>query len=292
MESPVVKVENGRDADVLFSDEKLQVFERVCVVIHHLHLEYMDWWKHTIRSQHLVHFPSPSTGLNLLHTSAYHGRIEAVQFLLDEGADIDSTDLLGHTALWLASFKGNIDVVNELLRRGASIHKISLLCSKDCLQIASEKGHMEVAAALLLASKKDQVQQAPRTVRIDRELIKQQIDEVTRMGNTKRKVEGPPMGTRPGKRERTAHCRDEDPFSIQIHSQCVQYAPMDDPLSAQGSFEAQPVPLYSIQHSIPIPQADTTQQHEEELEDEQHTHHYGDFTVHEVIWDPYELPPA
>jgi len=48
-----------------------------------------------------------------------------VRYLLDEGADVNSRDELGDTALIEAAYSGNTEVVKELLLRGADINLIS-----------------------------------------------------------------------------------------------------------------------------------------------------------------------
>jgi ankyrin repeat protein len=60
-----------------------------------------------------------------LFLAAGQGNIEVVRYLLDEGADINAREKLGHTALAEAAYYGHIDVVNELLLRGADINTIS-----------------------------------------------------------------------------------------------------------------------------------------------------------------------
>lgn len=56
-----------------------------------------------------------ATGMSLLHVAASHGQMGAVRVLLSRGADINSQDDEGKTALHLCSFLGHIHVMRELL---------------------------------------------------------------------------------------------------------------------------------------------------------------------------------
>jgi hypothetical protein len=60
-----------------------------------------------------------------LFLAAGEGKLEVVRYLLDEGADANAREELGHTALAEAAYYGHVDVVKELLLRGADINAVS-----------------------------------------------------------------------------------------------------------------------------------------------------------------------
>ncbi|KAI4257361.1 MAG: hypothetical protein L6R42_005724 [Xanthoria sp. 1 TBL-2021] len=73
-----------------------------------------------------------------------NGQTKATEILLDHGADLDSTNQRGRTALHIASMEGHLDLVNLLLARGISIDardsddETPLLCAawssrEDCI---------------------------------------------------------------------------------------------------------------------------------------------------------------
>lgn len=58
-------------------------------------------------------------GREPLHESARRGHLEAVQVLLQRGADVDRVDGMGRTALMDAAWEGHPEVVKVLLEAGA-----------------------------------------------------------------------------------------------------------------------------------------------------------------------------
>ena len=57
--------------------------------------------------------------------AAREGRVNAVRYLLDQGADINARDVSGNTALGEAAYYAQIPVIKELLARGANINAMS-----------------------------------------------------------------------------------------------------------------------------------------------------------------------
>jgi hypothetical protein len=83
-----------------------------------------------VRSMRLLHM----AGVNVdsrgncctpLFLAAGEGRLDAVRYLLDQGADVKARDERGRTALTEAAFYGNGAVVKELILRGADVNAIS-----------------------------------------------------------------------------------------------------------------------------------------------------------------------
>jgi ankyrin repeat protein len=57
--------------------------------------------------------------------AARAGRLNAVRYLLDHGADLNARDAAGNTALAEATYYGQVPVMKELLSRGANINTLS-----------------------------------------------------------------------------------------------------------------------------------------------------------------------
>src|SRR3954466_13500977 len=72
-----------------------------------------------------------------LGLAAGEGRLTAVQYLLDQGADVNGRETDGNTALIEATFFGHAPVVKELLVRGAEVNAVS--ASGTALDIAIGK---------------------------------------------------------------------------------------------------------------------------------------------------------
>src|SRR5260370_12459803 len=77
----------------------------------------------------LLHFAganvnSRSSGSMPLSLAAAEGRINALRYLLDEGADVNAREKLGDTALTEAVFYGQNTTAKELLLHGADVNAI------------------------------------------------------------------------------------------------------------------------------------------------------------------------
>jgi ankyrin repeat protein len=57
--------------------------------------------------------------------AAGEGRLDAVRYLLDQGADVNARDERGRSALTEAAFNGNPSVIKELILRGAELNALS-----------------------------------------------------------------------------------------------------------------------------------------------------------------------
>ena len=57
-----------------------------------------------------------------LMLAAREGRVNAVRYLLDHGADVNAYDVSGNTALAEATYYSQVPVIKELLARGANIN--------------------------------------------------------------------------------------------------------------------------------------------------------------------------
>jgi len=57
--------------------------------------------------------------------AAREGRVNAVRYLLDQGADVNARDNSGHNALGEATYFAQVPVIKELLARGANINTLT-----------------------------------------------------------------------------------------------------------------------------------------------------------------------
>ena len=69
---------------------------------------------------------SRSVGGTPLFLAAGEGRLNAVRYLLDEGADVNLPGPDGNTALSEATFYGHQPIIKELLVRGADVNVVSI----------------------------------------------------------------------------------------------------------------------------------------------------------------------
>ena len=66
----------------------------------------------------------PATGSTPLGDAAFHGNLEIVKLLIDQGADVNATNRDGNTPLIVAAFMCRTEIVQYLLKNGASLtHK-------------------------------------------------------------------------------------------------------------------------------------------------------------------------
>jgi uncharacterized protein len=81
-----------------------------------------------------------------LFLAAGEGKLDAVRYLLDAGANVNAGDKQGHTALAEAAYYGHVDVVKELLLHGADINALS--GDGTALDIAVSRKNTEAADLL------------------------------------------------------------------------------------------------------------------------------------------------
>lgn len=76
------------------------------------------------------------------------GRLDIVEFLIDNGADVNATNLFNNNTLMIAAYKGHHLVVKTLLQNGSRAND-QALCGATALHYAAESGHLDVVVALL-----------------------------------------------------------------------------------------------------------------------------------------------
>jgi len=57
--------------------------------------------------------------------AAGEGRVNAVRYLLDQGADVNARDNAGNTALGEATYYAQVAVIKELIARGANVNALT-----------------------------------------------------------------------------------------------------------------------------------------------------------------------
>jgi uncharacterized protein len=83
------------------------------------------------------------TGVTTVMLAAYHGQLATTNVLLTKEADIEAKDRYG-TALIRASKGGHEAVVRLLVKRGANSSALDLICEKNALHGAAERGHKNI----------------------------------------------------------------------------------------------------------------------------------------------------
>ncbi|HKO35229.1 MAG TPA: ankyrin repeat domain-containing protein [Pyrinomonadaceae bacterium] len=83
-----------------------------------------------LRQMRLLHMAGVSVNshgacCSPLFLAAGEGRLDAVRYLLDQGASVNAREYGGRTALTEAAFSGNASVIRELLLRGAEMNAVS-----------------------------------------------------------------------------------------------------------------------------------------------------------------------
>lgn len=88
-------------------------------------------------------------GYMSLHYAVIEGHLEMVKFLIDQGANVNSTSDDGHTALHLAARSGNLDIVKYLLELGVDVNCEQEL-GRTALHLAAEMGNLDTVKYLIV----------------------------------------------------------------------------------------------------------------------------------------------
>jgi ankyrin repeat protein len=82
-------------------------------------------------------------GITPLHIAAYKNKLDAVKYLLEIGANINSKAKMGHTPLYSASLSGNFEIVKYLVENGADTNIIHST-GKKAIDVAFDSEHIEI----------------------------------------------------------------------------------------------------------------------------------------------------
>lgn len=97
----------------------------------------------------LLHNSSRPGGSTDIGRAAATGKVDAVESLLEAGADINSIDAAGQTPLQLAASKGNVEMVRVLLEDGADLDLPEARLGLGALHIAAQLGHADIVDLLV-----------------------------------------------------------------------------------------------------------------------------------------------
>ena len=90
-----------------------------------------------------------SFGFTPLYAASHNGHLTVVQYLVEQGADMEKDDSDGWTPLTIACFEGHLDVVRYLLEQGANRDKANKRYTTP-LHLAAGEGHLEVTKLLMV----------------------------------------------------------------------------------------------------------------------------------------------
>ena len=90
----------------------------------------------------------------MLHYAAEYGHTEAVRYLLNNGATVDTRSPHGGTALELAAYGGHTECVKLLLEAGANPDAVAQGATTSPLSQAASQGHADCVQLLLAAGAK------------------------------------------------------------------------------------------------------------------------------------------
>jgi uncharacterized protein len=87
-------------------------------------------------------------GATALHWAAYHGDAGLAEFLLGAGADVSAANRNGSTPMWLAASEGNAAMIATLLEGGAHANE-ALPLGRTPLMMAARSGRVDAVRVLL-----------------------------------------------------------------------------------------------------------------------------------------------
>lgn len=102
-----------------------------------------------------------------LGDAAEHGDVEAIQKLLQAGANVKHTDWAGYTALHRAAFNGHADCCEVLIKAGALINAQDAVGGRTPLHQAATRNHKAVAKKLIELGADPHIKDFPYTPNLD-----------------------------------------------------------------------------------------------------------------------------
>ena len=103
-----------------------------------------------VKMQQMLDDPNVATpdGTTALHWAVHSSNLDAIQLLLEAGADADVSNRYGVTALFLAVTNGDIPVVEALLEAGADVNR-ALIEGETVLMTAARTGNADIVRLLV-----------------------------------------------------------------------------------------------------------------------------------------------
>ncbi|MGZ4995620.1 MAG: ankyrin repeat domain-containing protein [Methylobacter sp.] len=92
-----------------------------------------------------------SSDIYPLILASQQGRSDVVQFLIEQGAELDVLDLYGNNALWAACYSGNSDCIDALINAGIDINYQNSAAGATALIFAASSDRESVVEQLLAA---------------------------------------------------------------------------------------------------------------------------------------------
>jgi ankyrin repeat-rich membrane spanning protein len=90
-----------------------------------------------------------SCGGTPLYTASFMNNVEALNALIDAGADVNAADLMGVTPLMVASMTGSLGSISTLIAAGADVSRVGI--TGTALMCAVRNNHIDAVSALIAA---------------------------------------------------------------------------------------------------------------------------------------------
>ena len=130
------------DVKKYVADNTINCFEYACMQ------EDFVYAYQIVKAQDSSDINNVIAGKSFLLIACQYGRIELVKLLLDKGADINTSDMIGNTPLIIACRENNLSIVALLLRYGAKANVKNILGETPIL-IAAINGYIEIVNCIV-----------------------------------------------------------------------------------------------------------------------------------------------
>ncbi len=128
-----------------------------------------------------------------LHLAIINGRTETAKFLIEKGADIDAQDQDKNTPLHLAIINGHTEIVDRLIAAGAKIN-VRNEDGSTPLHLATDKGYIEIVKLLIKKGANIDIKNAKGKTFLDlvknsdvKEFLSNEPDLINVQGNSSRR---------------------------------------------------------------------------------------------------------
>jgi len=111
------------------------------------HFGYVETMENLIQKDNIDVTDGTFDYFTALHAAVINGKINAIEFLLSKGADIEAFNGASDTAVTIASENGQLETLKFLVSKGAKLNVVSNV--QTPLLAAAENGHLEVVKFLI-----------------------------------------------------------------------------------------------------------------------------------------------